>query len=84
MNHKCKCHPILLCDDIPFNHIALETVLKYFNIRVDNAYDGEMAIKMVKDKYKSCECGYKLIFMDIDMPIVDGIQATKEVYSHYN
>ena len=33
---------------------------------------------MVKDKL--CECGYKIILMDIEMPLKDGFQATKEVY----
>lgn len=36
-----------------------------------------MAIDMVKDK--KCDCGYKIILMDIEMPIKDGFQATKEV-----
>ena len=36
-----------------------------------------MAIDMVKDKM--CDCGYKIILMDIEMPIKDGFQATKEV-----
>ncbi|CAD8104017.1 unnamed protein product [Paramecium primaurelia] len=76
---KCQCVNVLICDDIPFNHLALSTVLKYFNVRVDNAYDGFMAIEMVKQKVSKCKCGYKLIFMDIDMPEMDGCQATKEI-----
>jgi CheY-like chemotaxis protein len=31
-----------------------------------------MAIDMVKNKFNQCKCGYKLIFMDIDMPGIDG------------
>ncbi|CAD8081016.1 unnamed protein product [Paramecium sonneborni] len=76
---KCNCSLVLIVDDIPFNHLAFTTVLKYFNIKCDSAYDGNMAIDMVKRKYDNCQCGYKLIFMDIDMPGIDGYQCSKEI-----
>ncbi|CAD8087376.1 unnamed protein product [Paramecium sonneborni] len=78
---KKQCHSnlVLIVDDIPFNHLAFITVLKYFNIKCDSAYDGSMAIEMVKNKYDNCQCGYKLIFMDIDMPGIDGYQCSKEI-----
>ena len=37
---------------------------------------------MVKEKFnKKCSCGisYKLIFMDISMPIMNGYEATKKI-----
>ncbi|CAD8139443.1 unnamed protein product [Paramecium pentaurelia] len=74
---KCNCQNVLIVDDIPFNHLAFITVLKYFNIKSDSAYDGQMAIDMVKSRYQKCQCTYKLIFMDIDMPGIDGYQTTK-------
>ncbi|CAD8052966.1 unnamed protein product [Paramecium sonneborni] len=76
---KCNCLNVLIVDDIPFNHLAFITVLKYFNVKSDSAYDGQMAIDMVKSRYKNCSCTYKLIFMDIDMPGIDGYQTTKEI-----
>ncbi|CAD8151611.1 unnamed protein product [Paramecium octaurelia] len=76
---QCHCSHVLIVDDIPFNHLAFITVLKYFNIKCDSAYDGVMAIEMVRRKYDSCQCGYKLIFMDIDMPGIDGYQCSKEI-----
>ncbi|CAD8060934.1 unnamed protein product [Paramecium sonneborni] len=79
IKNKCNCLNVLIVDDIPFNHLAFITVLKYFNVRSDSAYDGSMAIEMVKSRYKNCSCTYKIIFMDIDMPGIDGYQTTKEI-----
>ncbi|CAK85139.1 unnamed protein product (macronuclear) [Paramecium tetraurelia] len=76
---KCNCLNVLIVDDIPFNHLAFITVLKYFNVKSDSAYDGQMAIEMVKNRFKNCKCTYKLIFMDIDMPGIDGYQTTQEI-----
>lgn len=36
----CECCKILLVDDIPFNHIALQGLLKG-RINFESAYDGE-------------------------------------------
>ncbi|CAD8133383.1 unnamed protein product [Paramecium octaurelia] len=80
LKRQCNCLNVLIVDDIPFNHLAFKTVLKYFNIKSDSAYDGSMAIDMIKTRYQTCNCTYKLIFMDIDMPGIDGYQATKEIY----
>ncbi|CAK75313.1 unnamed protein product (macronuclear) [Paramecium tetraurelia] len=79
LKRQCNCLKVLIVDDIPFNHLAFKTVLKYFNIKCDSAYDGSMAIDMIKTRYQTCNCTYKLIFMDIDMPGIDGYQATKEI-----
>ncbi|CAD8130936.1 unnamed protein product [Paramecium sonneborni] len=40
-----------------------------------------MAIDKIKDRSKNCQCTYKLIFMDINMPGIDGYQTSKEIQS---
>ena len=31
---------------------------------------------------RNCQCkGYKLLFMDVNMPVMDGIEATKKIKS---
>jgi CheY-like chemotaxis protein len=64
-----------VCDDVPFNHLAINNLLKKIGMNCDNAYNGFEAINMVINKLSSiCRCPkiYKLIIMDIEMPIKDG------------
>ncbi|CAD8111241.1 unnamed protein product [Paramecium primaurelia] len=74
-----KCVHILIVDDIPFNQIALKMILSKYQIEVDQAFDGFQAIEKVKQKMlKHCQ-NYKLIFMDIEMPGMDGFQASQQI-----
>ncbi|CAK68193.1 unnamed protein product (macronuclear) [Paramecium tetraurelia] len=74
-----NCVHILIVDDIPFNQIALKMILSKYKIEVDQAFDGFQAIEKVKQKMlKHCQ-NYKLIFMDIEMPGMDGFQASQQV-----
>lgn len=52
----------------------------YCQIKVDAAYSGDEAIKMMKTRY-SClvHQPYKIVFMDINMPSMDGIETTKRL-----
>lgn len=40
----------MIVDDVPFNHIALKSLLLCFDLQCDQAYDGENALEMVKKK----------------------------------
>ncbi|CAD8177115.1 unnamed protein product [Paramecium pentaurelia] len=74
-----QCVRVLIVDDIPFNQIALKALLLHYNIKVDQAYDGYQAIDLVKKQLdKHCQY-YTLIFMDIEMPGINGFQATKDI-----
>jgi CheY-like chemotaxis protein len=46
-------------------------ILKSLKLEVDNAENAQIAVDMVKDN------DYDLILMDIQMPVMDGIEATK-------
>ena len=63
------------------NRYALNSLLDFMHgLKSIEASDGQDGINKVKEYYenKKCACvGIKVIFMDIEMPIIDGIKATK-------
>ena len=80
----CSCPPILVVDDDVFNITVLQTVLNTIGYSSHSAYNGQQAIeKVLKRQGKACGDGcfsqYKLIFMDCNMPVLDGFDATKEL-----
>ena len=68
----------MIVDDNSFNIYSLSTMLEVeFGVKSDSAYHGENALEMVKARISSSKCKvckgvYKLVFMDISMPIMDG------------
>lgn len=62
---------ILVVDDTPLNRELIVEALKDKNINIQQSCDGQEAI----DK---CElCKPDLILMDVKMPVMDGVEATK-------
>ena len=55
------------------NQQLMEAMLDELNLKADIVNNGEEAIK------KSQENNYDIIFMDINMPVCDGISATKTI-----
>ncbi len=63
---------ILLVEDNETNQEIILGLLEDSGIAIDIASNGQMAI----DKYSANPTKYELILMDIQMPIMDGYQAT--------
>ena len=82
---KCNCADILVVDDEEFNVMASQRMLQKLGYESDAAYNGEECINLINEKIKlNCKCKYsyyKLIFLDIVMPIMDGIKTAKEIQS---
>lgn len=75
LNFK-KLRALVAADD----EIIRQTVtirLQKIGLRVDEARDGEQAVNMVA---ASEEDFYDIVFMQLDMPIKDGILATREIH----
>lgn len=69
------CH-LLLAEDNELNaEIAME-IFKTYGAHTDWVQNGEAAVKMIRE---SKENEYDMIFMDIQMPIMNGYQAAKEI-----
>ena len=67
---------MLLVEDNPLNREIAEVLLMEEGFEVECAEDGVVAVEMVS---KSESGYYDLVLMDIQMPRMDGYQATKEI-----
>lgn len=68
---------ILLVEDNLMNQKLMTKVLTKFGYTCDIANNGQEAIDMYKPQ------NYQLILMDIQMPIMDGVTATKHILSEH-
>ena len=67
---------ILLCEDHPLNQEIARTLLEEKGMNVSVAGDGKTGLEM----FKGSPSGYyDAILMDVRMPVMDGIEATKAV-----
>ncbi|MDM8561259.1 PAS domain S-box protein [Candidatus Parabeggiatoa sp. HSG14] len=62
---------ILLAEDNEVNRLVITNMLETLECTVEIVENGKQAVKICADK------DYDLILMDIRMPVMDGIQATK-------
>ncbi|MEX8499739.1 response regulator [Leptothrix ochracea] len=70
---------ILLAEDNPINREVVLDLLDSAGLGVDVAEDGQVALAMAVDKARSESGGYDLILMDIQMPAMDGLSATRAI-----
>jgi signal transduction histidine kinase/CheY-like chemotaxis protein len=64
---------ILLAEDSPDNQLLIRSYLKQTPYRLDIADNGAIALELFKNGY------YDLILMDVQMPVMDGYEATKAI-----
>ncbi len=67
---------LLLVDDNEINREIEAELLENAGIHVDTAEDGDIAVEKVR---YSAPGEYALILMDIQMPVMDGHQAAREI-----
>lgn len=67
---------VLVAEDNDINYEIISKLLEMNNINTERAHNGLEAYDLVKDLTNA---KYDLIFMDIQMPILNGIDATKKI-----
>ena len=67
---------ILIVEDNELNMEIIHTILDKYEAKIEEAYDGQQALEKIR---QSKEGEYDLILMDIMMPVMDGLEAAREI-----
>ena len=72
-----KC--VLIAEDNIINQTIIESMLESTNVSFDIVENGQLALDTVTSK----KGRFDLILMDIQMPVMDGVQACKEIKAQF-
>jgi CheY-like chemotaxis protein len=64
---------VLVVDDCPVNQLLAGTLLARWGIRPILASEGAQAVRL------AAEAAFDLILMDVDMPVMNGLEATARI-----
>lgn len=77
-NLKLNGNKILIAEDDQTNYLILKTIMKDLNLTLIHVENGLDAVNVFNEHPE-----IELVLMDIKMPIMDGIQATKLIKQNY-
>ena len=66
---------VLLVEDNPINQEVAKLILERSGVAVDVAENGAQAVHMVTESGST----YHAVFMDVHMPVMDGLEATRRI-----
>lgn len=65
---------VLIAEDDEVNYLLLEEILSKYPIKMLRAITGEAAVELCRNNPN-----IKMVFMDVKMPGLDGLEATTEI-----
>jgi len=70
---------VLIVDDEIFNITVIENFCKSLGISTEKAFNGKEALNKLKLCSTDSQAPIKLVFMDVNMPVMDGYEATLSI-----
>ena len=67
--------PVLVVEDMDTNRMVIKAMLKRLGVQCDVVTNGQEAV----ERLLSESVRYKLILMDVQMPVMDGLKATEKI-----
>ncbi|MHA1164445.1 MAG: response regulator [Alphaproteobacteria bacterium] len=64
---------VLIVEDNEINQMLIAAYLEQFGLSFETAVNGEEAVKMVSER------SFDVVLMDIMMPVMDGIESTRQI-----
>ena len=76
---------ILVVNDNNFSILIISKALAKLNYisKLDTAINGQAAFDMIKEKFEKTAQHYDIVFLDLDMPILNGFEACSNIIAYY-
>ena len=78
LENEIKNLKILVVEDMPLNQLLMKTLLDDFGFERDIAENGKIAIEKLKIE------SYDIVLMDLQMPVMNGFEATEYIRNTMN